>query len=1092
MVPQKCVKNLSNKDFANLSKDGIYWSCYDCKLKIFPFFQLNDHDFYFAGKSLNDEMAALIFYGTCRCIEGRQTRCTHCVVKDIHHFSVDMFDFKNCNFDHLDDIDPFKNLPSSIESKYIKVDNLSQPEQTATFSLLSLNIRSVRKNFKSLRQMLVQSKIKHDIIAISETWLDKTCEIDDYVLAGYCEPVVQNRGIRGGGGVMMYFSDRVECYRELSEHSYVDEYNNILTVEYTVGGKKQIITLCYRSPDTSNNSFYKKFKCISEKISTKNSVICGDFNYNLINCAQHKETNAYFNHLITCGFLPTITKPTRITSSSATLIDHIWCNSMEIFDNKELVSNILIYDISDHLPTMLMYTVKNMKSNDKTKIQYRDYSNKNIQKFKDIFDNKLSDSIRNSLKGELKHSSTDEKFKLTFNKISDHYNNCFPLKTKTIHNKILNKPWITNDLQKKIKKRNKLYCKVIKTNNQNLKDKYKIIKNSLNSELRCAKVTYFKEKVTESGNDVRKKWDVIRTVINKTRKKNKTVPISSTELSKYFTNHPKELYKKIPEMRSKSPRKPVIREPDKLEKFNKLNTFRPVSCDEVFKILNDLNSNKGPGPDELSVKPFQCVAEKFSPILTSIFNSSIQEGVFPSDLKLAKCIPIHKGDDPLNPSNYRPISILNFTSKIFEKLLHTRLITYLDKNKLLYKNQYGYRKNHSTSHAVLNVTELIHTAISSNEYTIAMFLDLSKAFDTVDKNILTEKLYSYGLGENVIKLINNYMSERRMYIPNYCNKTNANNINNLDLGVPQGSTLGPLLFILYVNDIGDMISDTSKIIMYADDTTIIVTDKSLRNAEKQANIVMGSIYRYFCINKLSINVTKTKYMVFSPHARKKENLDCKILLNDMEVERVCVFKFLGVKIDENLNWEEHKLYICSKIRRNIGIIYKSRHILNYKDLLNMYNSFILPYLLYCLPAWGGSITSKSDPIIKMQNRIIRVMTFKSHTIDARDVVKNDILNINNLYKLEVAKVAYNFFNYTLPQPTNDIFKIISNKVNACETRGSSRLNLVRLFCKTTRDETRFYNKCTLIWNDIPYPIKLSLNKTKFIEKYVDFIKDKKF
>ena len=134
-------------------------------------------------------------------------------------------------------------------------------------------------------------------------------------------------------------------------------------------------------------------------------------------------------------------------------------------------------------------------------------------------------------------------------------------------------------------------------------------------------------------------------------------------------------------------------------------------------------------------------------------------------------------------------------------------------------------------------------------------------------------------------------------------------------------------------------------------------------------------------------------------------------------------------IDEHLNWEKHKLYISSKIRRNIGIIYKSRHILNYSDLLNMYNSFILPYLLYCLPAWGGSITSKSDPSIKIQNRIIRVLTFKSHTVDAREMVKKDILDINNLYKPEVAKVAYNFFNYTLPQPTNDIFKIVSNEVN---------------------------------------------------------------
>ena len=610
--------------------------------------------------------------------------------------------------------------------------------------------------------------------------------------------------------------------------------------------------------------------------------------------------------------------------------------------------------------------------------------------------------------------------------------------------------------------------------------------------MRSARVSYFKEKVLESGNDVRKKWDVIRTVINKSRKKNKTVPIPSSDLSTYFTNYPKELYKKIPEMRSKSPRKPVIKEPDKFNKRSKLNAFRHVTCEEVFNILNNLNSNKGPGPDELSVKPFQCVADKFASILANIFNSSIQEGVFPAGLKLAKCIPIHKGEDPLNPSNYRPISILNFSSKIFEKILHTRLITYLDNNKLIYNNQFGYRKNHSTSQAVLSVTELLHSAISSNKYSIAMFLDLSKAFDTVDKNILIEKLSSYGLGENVIKLINNYMTERCMYIPNQYKSSNVKNINNLDLGVPQGSTLGPLLFILYVNDIGDIVNDMSNVIMYADDTTIIVTDKNLKNAEKCANIVMRNMYNYFCTNKLSINAKKTKYMVFSPRVRKKENLDCEILLNNKEVERVCVFKFLGVMIDEDLNWRKHKLYISSKITRNIGILYKSRHILNYRELLNMYNSFILPYLLYCLPAWGGSITSKSDPIIKVQNRIIRVMTFKSRTLDSREIVRNDILDIHNLYKLELTKIAYDFFNYTLPQPTNDLFIPINNEINPIKTRGSSRLNLVKPLCKTVRDETRFYNKCTLIWNDVPYPLKLSLNKTKFIEKYVTLLKENNF
>ena len=155
----------------------------------------------------------------------------------------------------------------------------------------------------------------------------------------------------------------------------------------------------------------------------------------------------------------------------------------------------------------------------------------------------------------------------------------------------------------------------------------------------------------------------------------------------------------------------------------------------------------------------------------------------------------------------------------------------------------------------------------------------------------------------------------------------------------------------------------------------------------------------------------------------------------------------------------------------------------------MYNSFILPYLLYCLPAWGGSITSKSDPIIKVQNRIIRVLTCKTHTAEAIEIVRNDVLEIENLYKLEVTKIAYDFFNYNLPEPTNALFKLAGGEINQNSTSGNSRLNLVRQLCKTLRAENRFYNKCTLIWNDVPYPLKLSLNKTKFIEKYTILIKE---
>ena len=149
-------------------------------------------------------------------------------------------------------------------------------------------------------------------------------------------------------------------------------------------------------------------------------------------------------------------------------------------------------------------------------------------------------------------------------------------------------------------------------------------------------------------------------------------------------------------------------------------------------------------------------------------------------------------------------------------------------------------------------------------------------------------------------------------------------------------------------------------------------------------------------------------------------------------------------------------------------------------------------MLYCLPAWGGSITSKSDPIIKVQNRIIRVLTFKTRTFEARDIVRSDILDIQNLYKIEVTKIAYDFFNFKLPTPTNNIFKISSSETNKYNTRSSTRLNLFKPICETIRDENRFYNKCTIIWNNVPYPLKLSLTKAKFVENFTTVVKENNF
>ena len=294
--------------------------------------------------------------------------------------------------------------------------------------------------------------------------------------------------------------------------------------------------------------------------------------------------------------------------------------------------------------------------------------------------------------------------------------------------------------------------------------------------------------------------------------------------------------------------------------------------------------------------------------LSNIFNKCIDDGVYPTNFKFSKCVPIFKGGtlSPNDPVNYRPISILNSLNKVFERLLHKQLYDYLESNDLLPSFQYGYRKQHSTCHATLDFTKQIETVLDKNEAAVSIFMDLSKAFDTVDKTILCRKLNELGIQGINNKLIENYMTGRYFYMKN------ENNIAyHMNYGVPQGSILGPLLFLIYLYDM-KYISQISKSVVYADDTTLVVRGKTVSEAIQKANIILKQYYNYFALNKLTLNESKTKYMIFSKHNKKSEEKRNVLKINDIIIERVKSIKFLGLIINENLNWSEHKLYIQKK------------------------------------------------------------------------------------------------------------------------------------------------------------------------------------
>ena len=673
------------------------------------------------------------------------------------------------------------------------------------------------------------------------------------------------------GGLLTYVKDDFKgtVRKNLYKKSQVYEALFVEISGSSIKDKKITVGNFYRPPRDSKRlvtvqSFCDELKPMLKRLQNENSysVLCGDFNLNLLDIHGDNGFNFYFNFMSERDFIPVITLPARFEQNTCSLIDHIWVNkpSNGALDPANLSSRVFLKKIAkaDHLPCVMSLNILQSNKPPVPKYVYSQrIDEESIASFR-------SDLINSNLINNLDHSvdgNPEESYNTINETLSSLRDKNFP-KKKIRFKRHIHKinPWMTDVILMNIKLKDDIYVRFRKCKNVIEKFKLKRMLKSIEKDLvewiSEAKAKYYGDLLHEHQNDIKKTWDTIKTAINKRRHKSKypdffkvnnTNVFDKTEISnqfnRYFVNIGPELADSL-DTSGKATFTSYLGPPT-AQKFS----FRLVNQADILKLIDKLPTKKSAGPDGLSSVIIKEIRIEIAPLLTIAINQSLTSGIFPSTLKVAKVIPLFKNKgEPTEFGNYRPISLLNVISKIYERVIYNQIYAYFTSNNLFFDSQYGFRKKHSTEDAAIELIDQVHHVFENNpqDHVVSVFLDLSKAFDTIDHAIMLKKLAHYGITGVALQWFKSYLSDRKQFI--LYDETESDLLN-ITVGVPQGSILGPLLFLIYIND-AHRATQALKFVHFADDTTLFQNiaffsgDKSTltqSQVERRINVEMKKV-----------------------------------------------------------------------------------------------------------------------------------------------------------------------------------------------------------------------------------------------------------
>ena len=824
-----------------------------------------------------------------------------------------------------------------------------------------------------------------------------------------------------------------------------------------------IIGCIYKHPTLCKKEFINDY--LSPKLhliskENKASIILGDFNIDLNE--NNANVNKFLDVLSSNSFFPTINLPTRVTNHSETLIDNIFVNTQKY----SIKSGNILSGISDHLPQFAIFETN--KVNQRSEKVYRDWRLLDEQAFIDDF---KSINWKNVLK--LEHLDPDISFNGFFDTLDALIDKHIPLK-RLSKKKSSNKPWITTEIRKSILQRDKFLKSFIKEKDKNKKtalfNEYKEIRNQIVSQIRINKRLHFRQYFETNISNPKNLWKGINDLITVRPSKcsakislkvNNTVESDpakiADEFNKYFTGIAQKIRKKIPF--SMKDFKNFLRQPNQNTFF-----FSPISPEEIIAIVKDIDPHKSTGPFSIPYRILHLLLNDIAIILSDIFNLSIRTGKFISRLKTAKVIPLYKmkGSEQ-ELSNFRPIALLSNLDKIFEKLTHKRFSQFLERNKIIFDRQFGFQRNHSTNDNLICLTEAIREKLDQSEFSCGVFLDLQKAFDNVDHNILLKKLEHYGFRGISGKWIKSYLCNRKQFVS--VDNTPSKSMS-ISYGVPQGSVLGPLFFLLYINDLQNCLK-YGKSYIFADDTAIVVSHKKLKSLKKRLNIDLKLLHNWLCSNKIGLNVSKTETILFR-HPKKKVDYDLKLKLHG---KRLCLSqktKYLGIHIDEHLSWKTHCDEVAKKLRRANGILSKLRHFLPLRTMVQIYHALFQSHVNYGIQVWAQNLP-KNNRIQTLQKIAIRLMTHSPpHTPSLPIFRQLNILKINVLVYLSNIKLALKSLKNEAPNAVSSALGLnyVSNEI---VTRGNTNKMLKRHEIRTSKyGFFSIRNQSIMHWNKLQH------------------------